>query len=139
MAAESGIDGHQQHHVDLVNDVLQPVEWRGRIEDQSGLAALLPNQAKRSVRMPARLGVERDVAGAGLCEVRNNAIDWLNHEVNIDRRFDAVVPQGVTNQRSNRQVRHEMIIHHVEMHDVGASIQYGVDVIAQAGEICREY
>ena len=89
--------------------------------------------------MATRLGMKRNVACAGLRKVRDNAIDGLDHQVHIDGRFDAEVAQGIANHRTNRQVWHEVIVHYVEVNNVSTGIQYGFDVVAQAGEIGGEY
>ena len=89
--------------------------------------------------MAARLGVKRNVACAGLCKVRDNAIDGLDHQVHIDGRLDAEAAQGIADHRTDRQVWHEVIVHDVEVNDVSTGIQHGFDVFTQPGEIGRQY
>src|SRR5260221_7690638 len=43
LSAEPGVDRHQQHQVDLVDDVVQPAERSCRIEYQPGLATRIPD------------------------------------------------------------------------------------------------
>jgi len=85
--------------------------------------------------MATRLRVKRDVAGTGRREVRNDAVNGLDHQVHIDRRLDTVLAQGLTNQRPDRQIGHELIVHDIEVHDIGAGIEYGGDILAQASKI----
>ena len=89
--------------------------------------------------MPARLGMKRDVARPGLRKIRNDAIDRLDHQVHINRRFNAVVAQCLANQRPNRQIWYEMIVHDVEVNDFGPGIEDSLNVIAQSSEIGGKY
>ena len=88
--------------------------------------------------MLAGFRMKRDIARPCFCKVRNDSVDRLNHQVNIDRCLDAVVTQCIADHRPDCQVGHEMIVHHVKMHDVGARIEHSFDILAQAGEIGGE-
>lgn len=44
MAAEAGVDRHEQDDVDLVHDVLEDVQRGGWVEDKPRLAAMGANQ-----------------------------------------------------------------------------------------------
>ncbi|MNN56325.1 hypothetical protein D3C81_1712470 [compost metagenome] len=82
--------------------------------------------------------MEGDVAGAGLDEVADDPIDRLDHQVGVDRRADAVLAQGAADHRADGQVGHVVVVHHVEVDDVGAGGENLVDLLAQAGEIGGE-
>ncbi len=58
LSAESGVDRHQQYHVQPVQYVFQQIHGRCRIQHQPGLTAHITNQAQTSVDMPACLRVE---------------------------------------------------------------------------------
>ena len=88
--------------------------------------------------MPARLRMEGDVARACLGKVRDNAVHRLHHQVHIDRRLDAMVAQRIANHWPNGEIGDKVVVHHIEMHDVGASIQDSLDVLAKASEISGE-
>jgi hypothetical protein len=115
--------------------VLQPIERRRGVEYQSGLAALIPYQAQRAVDVPARFRVKSNVRGTRPGEIGDDAIDRLDHQVDVDRRIDAVVAERLADERTDRQVRHEMIVHDVEMHDFRAGIEHVSDVLAEPGEV----
>ena len=70
LPAETGVHGHQEHEVDLVEHVLEPVERRRRIEHEAALAAVLANQLQRSIDVLGRFGMEADVGRARRREVR---------------------------------------------------------------------
>ena len=46
-----------------------------------------------------------------------------------------ILAQSPANQRPHRQVGHVVVIHHIEMDDIGARFEHGLDLPAQAGEI----
>ena len=102
LTAETRVHRHDQHHVDLLDRVVEPDERRRRIEHQARLAAMLADQLDRAIDVLARLRVERDPGGAGLREVRNDAVDRLHHQVHVDRR-DAVLAQRLAHHRADRQ------------------------------------
>src|SRR6185369_12151043 len=49
LAAEAGVNRHDENEVQLVHDVVQPVQGRGRVQHQPGLAAVLADQAEGAV------------------------------------------------------------------------------------------
>ncbi len=53
--------------------------------------------------------------------------------MHINRCINAVFAQSLADQRANRQIRHKMIVHDVEMHDIGTSIEHGANIFAKAG------
>src|SRR5690606_413278 len=75
LPAETGVHRHEQNHVELVHDVVHPAEGSGRIEYQTGLAAVVADQRKTAIDVAGRLGVEGDDVGAGLGELRDNGVD----------------------------------------------------------------
>ena len=72
--------------------------------------------------------MERDVRGPGVREVLDDAVDGRHHEVHVDGRRDAVLAQGRADHGADRQVGHVMVVHHVEVDDVRAGGQRGVDL-----------
>ena len=49
LSAETRVDAHEQHHVELVHDVVHVVQRRRRIEHQAGLAPAGADQCQRAV------------------------------------------------------------------------------------------
>ncbi len=50
-----------------------------------------------------------------------------------------MIAQGLANHRADRQVRHEMVVHDIEMHDVCAGVEHGIDFVPQSREIGGKY
>jgi hypothetical protein len=69
--------------------------------------------------MLRRLRVKADDVGPRLGEVRNDAVDGLDHQMNVDRRAREGADRAA-HQRTDGEVRHVVIVHHVEMDPVGA-------------------
>jgi len=82
--------------------------------------------------------VEGDVGGAGFDEVADDAVDRADHQVHVDRRGNTVLAQGGADHRANGQVGNVVVVHDIEVDDVGTRSQYLVDVFTQAGEIGGE-
>ena len=134
LPAEAGVDAHQQHHVELVHDVVHPVERGGRVEHQAGLTAGVADQPERAVDVLGGLGVEGDDVGAGLGEVGHDAIDRLHHQVHVDRRR-GVRADGLAHQRADGEVGDVVVVHHVEVNPVGAGGDDVANLLAEAGEV----
>ncbi len=79
--------------------------------------------------------MEGDVAGTGLGEVTDHAVDRRDHQVGIDLGADAVITQRLAHHRPDGQVGHVMIVHHVEVDDIGPGGQHILDLLPQAGEV----
>jgi hypothetical protein len=88
--------------------------------------------------MLAGLGVEGDIGRAGLGEVRDDPVDRPHHEMHVDVGLDAVLAQRLADQRADGEIRDVVIVHDIEVHDVGAGLQDLVDLLAEPGEIRRQ-
>ncbi len=78
------------------------------------------------------------VGGARFDEVTDDAVHRSDHQVCIDRRGDPVLAQRSADHRADGQVRHIVVVHDIEMHDVGAGGQDIVHFLAQTGEVGGE-
>src|SRR6266567_4488768 len=58
LAAEAGIDRHDQYEVEFLQHVVEPDERRRRIEHETGLAAAVVNEPDRAVNVIRRFGME---------------------------------------------------------------------------------
>ncbi|MCY1448020.1 hypothetical protein D9M71_646650 [compost metagenome] len=88
--------------------------------------------------MQRGLGMDRDVVGAGLGEGLDHRIHRGDHQVHIDRRGNTVTAQGLAELRAHGQVGHIVIIHDIDMDDIGTGGQHLLGLLSQPGEIGRQ-
>ena len=117
--------------------MLQAVQRRGRVEDEAGLAAVVADQLQRAVDVLAGFRMEADDVGAGLCKVGDDAVDRLDHQVHVDRHLHMRTDR-FADERADGEVGDIMVIHHVEMDDVGAGSDDIADFLAEAGKVGRQ-
>ena len=79
--------------------------------------------------------MERDVRGARVREVLDDAVDGRHHEVHVDGRRDAVLAQGRADHGADGQVGHVVVVHHIKMDDVRAGRERRVDLGAELREV----
>jgi hypothetical protein len=85
--------------------------------------------------MTTRLGMKGDIAGTRFGEIRDYSVHGFDHEVHVDWRRDAMLAQGFANQRTNGQVGDKMIVHDIEMNNIGTGIKHGLDVLTETSKI----
>ena len=90
------------------------------------------------MRVLAGLRVDRDDVGASGEEIPDQPIYRFHHQVDIDGRVHPTPVQRLEHQRADAQVRHVMVVHHVEMDQVGARGNHVVDFLTEFGEVRRE-
>src|SRR5699024_175451 len=134
LPAKAWVDGHDQHHVNLVHDMIQPVKRCGRIEYQTRPAAIVADQRQGAIHMAAGFGVKSDDVGPGLCKLGDEGIHRLDHEVDIDG-CSGKRTQGGTNHGTHGEIGHIVVVHDVEMNPVSSGINNVGHFFAQAGKI----
>ena len=92
---------------------------RAGVQHHAGLGAQLADAAQGAVQVRAALGVDGQDVGAGLAEGLQVGIDRRDHQVDVERQV-RVRPQRLHHVRADGDVGHEMAVHHVDMHPVGA-------------------
>src|SRR6266702_2692346 len=113
------------------------MKGRRRVESETRLAAVVADEAERAVDMLGGLRMKRDYRGARLCEYRDERVDRLHHEMHVNRLGD-IGSDRLADERANREVRDIVIVHYVEMDEVGARLQHVCDLLAQPSEIGGE-
>ncbi len=83
------------------------------------------------------LRVKGNIGRAGLGKLGDDTVHGLDHQVYVQGCGDAVIAQGLDHDRPKRQVRDIVIIHHIDMDKIGAGLQHGGRVLAQAGQVGR--
>ncbi len=134
LAAEAGVHRHDADEVDAVE---HPGDGLGRgrgVERDAGPGAEVANRLQRAVEMRAGLGVDGQDVGAGLGKGGQVGIDRGDHQVDVERRPD-MRPDGFDQRRAEGDVRHEMPVHDVDMHPVGALVLDGAALGAEGGKV----
>ena len=89
------------------------------------------------MKVRPRLGMDGDDVGAGFGEGVEERIDGRDHQMDVERLL-RVRPERLHDRGTDRQVRDEMAVHHVDMDPVGAGLVDRANLLAEPGEICRE-
>src|SRR6185295_6919885 len=81
--------------------------------------------------------VHRHHAGTGGDEVVDEAIGIVDHQVHVERAGGDAL-DGANDDRTDRDRRHEVSVHHINVNEIGAAALGGGDVTAQSGEVGGE-
>lgn len=71
-------------------------------------------------------------------KVGHDTVDWLDHQVDINRRGNTVLTQGFQYHRADSQVRHIVIIHDVKVYNISTGSQRFGGVFTRASKISRQ-
>src|SRR5208283_5559335 len=72
LAAKARVHGHDEHHINIWQDVVETRKRRRRIEGYAGLdTRMLFNQLNESVQMICGLNMHRDGVGTSPGKIRN--------------------------------------------------------------------
>ena len=137
LAAETGIDAHDQDQIDQIHQIVDRIDRRAGIEHHAGLLAQLADMLKRAMDMRPGFGMHGDAVGAGLGEGLQIGIDRRDHQMHVERLF-GVGPQRLHHRRADGDVGHEMAVHHIDMDEIGARRLDRLDLGAQPREIGRQ-
>ena len=134
LATEPRVDGHHEHEVDEVEDVLHRAGRRGGVDGDRGSGAELADVAQGAVQVAAGLGVDDEHLAPGVDVARRQLVGLLHHEVGLEHdggvrpaRGDDIGPEG--------EVRHEAPVHHVPLDPVDACLLEGRHLRAQPREV----
>ncbi len=137
LATESRVYAHDQNQIDQIEDIIDRLYGRGRIENNSRRLSEASNQLQRSVHVWASLGVDRYDVGTGFGKGLDIGIRRGNHQVAI-KTLAAMGAQGANHQRTDREVGYKVTVHHVDVDKIGSrGIDRG-DFRAKLREICGQ-
>ena len=111
------------------------MQRRCRIEDDAGPGAALADQRQGAVQVFRGFGMHADQVGARIEKSPISRVCGLHHQVHVHETVDARLAQRLQHQGPDGQVGHVVIVHHVEVDDVGAGIEHGRYLFAEPGEI----
>jgi hypothetical protein len=91
-----------------------------------------------SVNVVGGLRMEGDVRSSGINERGDGLVDRGNHQVDIDRGCNTVVTKGLADHGSDGQVRDVVVVHNIEVNNIGSGLQHVVDFGTKTGKISRK-
>jgi hypothetical protein len=118
-------------------NLIEGVDWCGRVYDHSGLASVGGDQMKGAIEMDAGFPVDGDPIGPGFCKCGYEFVRPFNHEVAIEWDFRDFAKRS-NDGGPDRDVRDEMTIHNVHVENGGAPFDSGLGFRAEASEVSRQ-
>ena len=85
---------------------------------------------ERPINVVRRFGVKGNPTGAGLGKAIDQGIDRTHHQMYIDRRGHTVLTKRRANRRTKGQIWNVVVVHHVEVNNIGARFQNRVNFTA---------
>mmetsp|Transcript_2000 Transcript_2000/g.9027 ORF Transcript_2000/g.9027 Transcript_2000/m.9027 type:complete len:298 (-) Transcript_2000:14-907(-) len=139
LAAEAGVDGHDQDEVDAVEDVLEAFGGGSGVEDDARLASEVLDLVDGAVEVDGgrAFRVDGDDVGASLGEVRDAELGLDDHEVAVEH----LVGDGaerVDDEGADGDVGDEAAVHDVDVDPLGAGLIDSLDLGAEGGEVGGE-
>ena len=138
LAAESGIDGHHEHHVDQIQDMRDRVGRGRRVEGDGGSGTERRDVSERTVQVLTRLDVHDQAPTSGLDVLLCHRVRREDHQVGFERQRTVLAHAG-DHVGSERQVGYELSVHHVELDPVDARSLEGLDLGAEYCEVDGQY
>ena len=137
LPAEARVDAHDQHQVELLQHIIEEIDRRRRVERDAGLLAQRLDPLDGAVKVRPGLRVDGDDVGAGLGESIEERVDRRDHQVDVER-LGRVRAERFHDGGPDRQVGHEMAVHHIDVDPVGAGLIDRTHFLAKAGEVRGE-
>ena len=124
LAAEARLDGHDQQQVHVLQQLLGRHERRARLDRETGARFELADPAENLGGPRARLEVHGELIGAGPAELPDQAFGMLDHQVHVEERVGQLIERR-HHQRAEREIGHEVVVHHVAMQPVARGVHDG--------------
>jgi len=134
LAAKSRIHAHDQNMMHHRQNIQQQIDARGRIDDYGWLHAMLCNQVQRAMQMTTCLVMDADPVRARFGKIGDQCVGILDHQMAIQRQ-PRCFAQRAHHRRANRDVGHEMTIHHIYMDEGAAATLRRLHRIGQVREV----
>ncbi len=142
LAAEAGLDRHDEDHVAAIEEGEGGVGGGAGFEDEAGFGAQTTNcvECRRHFLLSVHAGrfeMDGDEAGAGVNELRGVDVGAINHEMDVERE-GGTAAEGADDGWADREIRDEVSVHDVHVNIVCAGALGAGDFIAEVREIGGE-
>ena len=84
------------------------------------------------------LRMEGDIRRTSLGEHLDELIDRGGHQVAVERCRDAAFSESLHDKRADCQVRDVMVVHNIDMNDIGSGLEDIPYLVSEPREISRE-
>ena len=74
---------------------------------------------QRAINVIRRFGMKCDSAGTGLGKLGDHGIYGFYHQMDIDRRLDAIASKRFADHGAERQIRYAVIVHDIKVNLFG--------------------
>jgi hypothetical protein len=133
LAAEAGLHRHQQHHVDLVEQVCVGLDGGARVDAEAAARPGAPDGPQRAHRGLRGFRVDGDAARPGLRVSEGVPVGVVDHQVAVDGQR-RMLEQRLDDRQADGEVRDEVVVHHVDVEPVGCFLD-GLRLIGEPGEV----
>jgi len=138
LTPEPGVDGHDQHLVDQVQDVVDRLRGSGRVESHRSRGSGVTDNAERAVQVTVGFGVQDDGLTSRVYELRYQPGRLVHHEMGLEGHGDARAHSG-DDVGAEREVGYEPAVHDVELNAVHPCLLQGSALLTQPGEVSRQH
>src|ERR687889_1372104 len=138
LASESGVDAHYVHVAHVRQRPLYRLGRRRRVEGDAGLTTAGSDQVKCAVQVRDHLGLDRDADDAGLDERWDQVVRVRYLQVGVYGKVHRG-DEGGRDGGAYGKVRDEVVVHHIEVYELGSTPFGPPHFLGQFREIGREY
>ena len=134
LSAETRFDRHHEDEVDFVKQFFDRGRGRFGLDRNAHRGALFSDGGDDFQRIVVAFDMERDMVGSGIHE-RFDILERVGkHQMRVERQR-GMFAQGGDQRGTDRQVRHKMSVHHIQMEEIGSGFFDALDLIGEEGEI----
>jgi hypothetical protein len=137
LATEAGVHAHDKDMMNQRKNLIEGVDWCGRVYDYSGFASVRCDQMKGAIEMDAGFLVDGDPISPGFGKCGDELVRLFHHEMTIEWNFRDFAKRSY-DRRPDRDVRDEMTIHNVHVENGGSPFDSGLGFRAEASEVSRQ-
>ena len=123
--------------VDFVDHGTDLLGRRARVDHHASGFPELVDLLDGAVEVGAGLGVHADSVGALARVVGDRAFRFLDHQVHVEGAIGGGRDRG-QERRPDRQVRHEVPVHHVDVDPVGAGLAHEANLFRESAEVAGQ-
>ena len=138
LSSEARVDGHEEHHVNVLDDVFEHTHGSVGVEGDSCFHAGIVYLLDGAVKVGTGFVVHVHHVGSKCFDLLGE-FAWVNyHQVYVEGLL-AYFGDGLEYGKSETDVGHEDAVHHVKVEPVGFTAVEHVDVFCQIGKVgCEE-